>query len=240
MEEKNELNDILLQSDNDSGSKNNMLLIIAALLIIFFLGVVGYKIVSDTSGSSKLPTKVSTGAKSDNFSKIDVKTNDNLKPEGKDPIEKQKEDDFNKKLEEIRAKYQKEADQAKTEETAKENIPSLPVETKITPEPQKEAAKKPEPKKITPVKTVKSEKTSSKRNNYYVQIGSFTKKPSKDILGNITKKGFNYKLRKAAKDGKKYTRLYVGPYKTKKEAEKAMAKIEKSLKVDGAFVKKDY
>lgn len=239
MEEKNELNDILLQSENDSSGKSNILLIIAAVLIIFFLGVVGYKIVSDTSGGSKaLPTKVSTGAKSEGFSKMTVNQTNGMAPTAKDPIEEQREKELDAKLQEIKKKYQQDT---KTVETK----PTLPVEEKIP-----AVTTKPAPKKLTPIKKEKVQKPVQKtaakkaktRSNYYVQLGSYFKKPSKKFLSNITKNGFKYKIHytKSKKDNKYHYRLYVGPYKSKGKAKSELQQVKKKLKVDRAFVIKDY
>ncbi|MCV6607151.1 MAG: SPOR domain-containing protein [Campylobacterales bacterium] len=243
MEEKNELNDILLQADDDKNNKGNMLLVVAAVLIIFFLGVIGYKIVSDTSGQ-KLPTKVNTSAKSDDFSKVPMKQTKDTVPTGKDPIEAKKEEEFNKKLAEIKAKYQQDTKKAETKKTVTPPPPALPVETKVPTEKPKPVVKteqkkkpvvKPKPKPKQTTKTTKSKGSY----NYYVQLGSFKKKPSKDMLKTISKKGFKYRLKKVNVKGATYTRLYVGPYKNKTEAKAWQKKIEKRLKVTNTLVKKD-
>ena len=59
------------------------------------------------------------------------------------------------------------------------------------------------------------------------------------MLSLIEKKGFKYVLKPVTVNGKTFTRLYVGPYRDRKEAQAYQKKIEAALKVTNTLVKKD-
>lgn len=244
MEEKNELNDILLQSDEeDKKDKSNLLLIAAAVLIVFFLGVIGYKILSDTSGKQKaLPTQSKITAKSDDFSKMDVEKKEfKAMPKEKEVIA---QDEIDAKLAKIKESFKKDLEVVKEKETQKEApkpIALKPVEKKEAPKPVAKVVEKPAPKPVVKPVATPTTKTQ-KRDKFYIQVGSFQNSPSKKMLDAITSKGYSYKLRKMKNnnDGKTYTRLYVGPYSNKREAASALINAKKDIGLANAFVIRDY
>ena len=73
---------------------------------------------------------------------------------------------------------------------------------------------------------------------FFIQIGAFSKSPSKKYLANITKKGYSYKVHKITIKNKIYNKILVGPYKTRKVAELNLAKTRKNLKNPKAYVLK--
>ncbi len=248
MEDKNDLNDILLQSEEEEKKdKSNMLLIAAAVLIVFFLGVIGYKVLSDTNGKSgSLPTQNNTGAKSDGFSKVDVEQAELKSPTTQ---ESAPADDIDAKISKIKESFQKDLQKAKEQE-ATEKETQKPVQLKpVQPEPKAEPTK-PAPKTTPPQATQKTtpkpepkqtaQPTAQKREKFYIQVGSYKKGPNKDLLKTVSDKGYNYKLRKAIKDSTEYTRLYIGPYSNKREAASALIKVSKDIGLSNAFVIRDY
>jgi DedD protein len=83
--------------------------------------------------------------------------------------------------------------------------------------------RKPAPKPAAPVK-----KPVAKSGSYYIQVGSFTQKPSSRFLSVITNSGFRYIL----KGGK----LLVGPYSSDAAARRDLPRGKSKIN-KGAFVK---
>jgi DedD protein len=110
--------------------------------------------------------------------------------------------------------------------------PATPIET-----PKQELAKAPEPKIETPKpESVKAEVKAPVSGNYFVQIGVFSDPDNvKQMQDKLSAKGLKTRadLIDTAK-GKK-TRLRVGPFADKKEAESALEKT-KSLNLTGMIV----
>jgi DedD protein len=81
-------------------------------------------------------------------------------------------------------------------------------------------------------------KVNGKLRGYFVQIGAFTKQPTKKFLSNILAKGYNYKIYSITIKGKKFNKVLIGPYPTKQIALKNRAKIRKAFKNPGAYILK--
>jgi DedD protein len=81
---------------------------------------------------------------------------------------------------------------------------------------------------------VKSTSTTSQA--YYIQVGSFTKIPSKQFLGIIKNSGFNYKITPKAANGTK--KLLIGPYKNRASANDALARVKDRINKNAFVVKK--
>ena len=122
----------------------------------------------------------------------------------------------NEQISEKPVKEENLTSQAATEESVhKTDIP--------TPETAVAEMKEPLPKKKDSLP--KAVETSSA---YYVQVGAFTKQPSKQFLSVITKNGFSYKLKKG--------KLLIGPYNNKAAAKRDLPKIKDKIN-KGAFIK---
>ena len=86
-----------------------------------------------------------------------------------------------------------------------------------------------QPKKSNPVAKKRAPVAQpSSRGNYYIQVGSFSNKPSQQFLSIITKSGFRYKL----KAGK----LLIGPYSSRATAQSNLPKVKDRIS-KGAFIK---
>lgn len=81
---------------------------------------------------------------------------------------------------------------------------------------------------------VKSEPASSEA--YYIQVGSFTKTPSKQFLGIIKNSGFNYKITPVAANGTK--KLLIGPYNSRASADSALAGVKDRINKNAFVVKR--
>jgi len=71
--------------------------------------------------------------------------------------------------------------------------------------------------------------------SFYVQVGSFSGEPNKNLLYKITRAGYHYKLIGFPVNGKQISKLLIGPYRTRSDAVALLAKVKKEIKKD-AFI----
>lgn len=83
-----------------------------------------------------------------------------------------------------------------------------------------------------------SKSTVASKTGYFVQVGAFSKAPSKKYLDNIKSHGYSYKLHKVTVKGKNFTKVLIGPYKGRSTATNNMVKIKAKLGITSAFVLK--
>lgn len=129
------------------------------------------------------------------------------------------------------------------QETKKIEPAKKVVEKKVNPVVQK----KPEPviysqpkRKVViqePKETNFTKKTT-KVSGYYIQIGSFSKKPSVNYLKNIKNKGYSYTVHPMNIKGKIYNKVLVGAYPTRDVAKSKLSKVRRDFKVPGAYILK--
>jgi len=97
---------------------------------------------------------------------------------------------------------------------------------------RKKASVKPAPETARPVvkhsKPAHVAKKSESSPVYYIQVGSFSKKPSSQFLSVITRNGFHYQLR----NGK----LLVGPYRSDSAAREDLPRVKNKIN-KSAFIK---
>ena len=139
-----------------------------------------------------------------------------------------------KEYEEIRLARIEEEKVAKEKAAQVKVVPPVtkPVPTPV-PAPIIEKAKvKPTGKPVNvPVRS-----TSTSSQTYYIQVGSFTKTPSRQFLGIIKKSGFNYKITPKAANGTK--KLLIGPYRNRTSANSALARVKDRINKNAFVVKK--
>ncbi|WP_457562875.1 SPOR domain-containing protein [Caminibacter pacificus] len=136
--------------------------------------------------------------------------------------------------------------------TTQNNTQTQKPKPQITQEPVKNVkpqAKEQKTQKITkkPVKVTKPAVTTKPKKvaygKYYVQVAALLRnaKPNKKFLALLKKYGFNYKYIHTyiVKNGEKIkvTKILVGPYKTRSDAKRALAKIKREV-TQNAFIYK--
>jgi len=115
----------------------------------------------------------------------------------------------------------------KREEVKKEIVKSKPrVEEKLKPKPVKE--KKVE-KKVEK-KIEKKPKNHSLEGSYYIQVGSFSHKPSDRFLSVITNSGFSYKLHSSGK-------LLIGSYSSRANANIDLPRVKDRINKSAFVIK---
>jgi len=221
MDEKNELSDIVLNKGGSSNSNKKIILAIATLGVVLIVVVMLMNSIN-SKGTSNLPQAVLPPEP-----KAQVASENALE---KEPLfedvpvvqEKQQEDT---NLDHIAKKLKQESAETQVE-TIEEPVKSTPVVQK-----QKRVVKA----KVSPKKVKKTpQKVATFEHAYFVQVGSFSKyRPNKKFLNSITRLGYKYSYHKV----KNINKVLVGPFNTRKEANKAKA-VLRSKVVRGAFLVK--
>lgn len=132
-----------------------------------------------------------------------------------------------------------------------DSVPDAPQTTTAVKTVQKQVATKPqvvETKSTVSKEQVKIEKkipqlppvkaTTSKVSGYYIQVGAFTKQPSKTLLNEISSKGYRYAIHPVNVKGTMYNKVIIGPYPTRNIANQKLPEVKRSLKRSGAYIVK--
>lgn len=222
MEEKNELNDIILNKGANSGSNKKIVLAVAALGVVLIIVVLLMNSIT-SSGTDNLPQAV-------------------LPPEPQIQAQNEiEEEPLFEEVEVIQDESQNNADldqiaQRLKQESQAESSPAETL-TPVTESLKKEQAQTPQAKKPSPA-PVKKQQSAAAVGSYYIQVGSFSKyEPNKEFLQSITSKGFRYQYHKVTANSKTLTKVLVGPFQTEKEARDALRTVRSSIEA-GAFLTK--
>jgi len=217
MNDKNELNDIILNKGNATNSNKKIILAVATLGIILIIVVMLMNSLS-SNGTDNLPKAV-------------------LPPEPQQQVAQDNTDEpLFEDVDVVEEKTSSDADLDKIAKKLKQESlkEDLAVEEVATPAP------KPEVKKVVkhtvkkqPVANV-AQVQASNSIVYYIQVGSFSRyEPNKKFLNSITSLGYKYKYHKVGNTNK----VLVGPFKNSNDAKKARH-ILRSKVEPGAFLVK--
>jgi DedD protein len=220
MEEKNELNDIILNKGSATNSNKKIILAIATLGVILIIVVMLMNSLN-SNGTDNLP-QVALPPEPQSQTVADIDEEPLF--EEVEVIEESPENE-NKDLTQIAQKLKEESMQEEiVVETpvVKQAVEKQVVKKKTAPKAKKQVVKK----KTTP------KATSGVK--YFIQVGSFsTYEPNKKFLGSIKKLGYNYEYHKVGKLNK----VLVGPFKTSNEAKNARRTLRAKVE-PGAFLVK--
>jgi DedD protein len=233
MEEKNELNDIILNKGNGANQNKKIILAVATLGVVLIIVVMLMNSLT-SSGTDNLPQAV-------------------LPPEPKiaQTAPQAEEDPLFEEVEVVQENTQTNdnldqiAQKLKAESRQEVEVVATPVaEEEIKPQPVKEEAKKavaqPKPaQQQTQAKPAQQQvQAKPATGSYYIQVGSFsTYEPNKQFLKSITDKGFKYTYHKVNVGGKTVNKVLVGPFGSEKEARNALRSVRTSIEA-GAFLTK--
>jgi len=73
---------------------------------------------------------------------------------------------------------------------------------------------------------------------YFIQIGAFTKEPNRNLLNNISNKGYSYTVYQLTIKGKLYNKVLIGSYKSRSDALSKLSKIKSDFNNPSAYVLK--
>ena len=215
MEEKNELNDIILNKGGESNGNKKIILAVATLGVILIIVVMLMNTLT-SDGTDNLPQAV-------------------LPPEPNIKSAQQNADES--LFEEVEVIQEDKQDGDSLDKIA-QRLKQESKEEKTVAPPAVKPEKKETPKKVVETKKETPEVKSKPSQTYYIQVGSFSKyEPNKKFLKSITDKGFSYKYHKVTKDSKTLNKVLVGPFNSEKEARSALRTIRTSVEA-GAFLTK--
>ncbi|MCK4875895.1 MAG: SPOR domain-containing protein [Sulfurimonas sp.] len=219
MEEKNELNDIILNKGGSSTGNKKIILAVATLGVILIIVVMLMNALT-SKGTDNLPQAVlppepqqqaKTAVDEPLFEEVEV-------------IQETKQN--NDSLDKIAQKLK--------EESIKEKAKPVVVEAPKQEVVKKEIAKVVTEKIAAPVPTTKAVTSGT----YYIQVGSFAKyQPNKKFLDSISKLGYKYKFHKITRDSKVLNKVLVGPFPDEAQARKALRTVRTNIEA-GAFLTK--
>ncbi len=220
MNEKNELNDIILNKSDSTNSNKKIILAVATLGVILIVVVMLMNSLS-SNGTDNLPQAVLPP-------QPQTTTNNDVaeqEPLFEDIEVIEEADTTDNDLDMIAQKLKEESLQEKS----------------IAPVKRAEVVKKAKVAKVVKKrekvyqKSVQKEHVVTKeKGSYYVQVGSFSKyKPNKKFLNTISSLGYKYRYYKV----KNLNKVLVGPFKTQKDARNARKKLRSKVE-PGAFLVK--
>ncbi len=218
MEEKNELNDIILNKGGSASNNKKIILAVATLGIILIVVIMLMNTLA-SKGTDNLPQAV---LPPEPKTKVTQELTEEPLFEEIEVVEEQAPN--NDDLDKIAQRLKKES-LATQENTSKEKAPAVSVKTPVQ-------------AKNVEKKTVQKQKPTPAVHAYYVQVGSFSKyEPNKKFLKSITDKGYSYKYHKVTVNSKILNKVLVGPFPSEKEARSALRTIRSSIE-PGAFLVK--
>lgn len=263
MEEKNELNDIILNKNSKSNNTKKILLSIATFAIILIVVVV---IMNQIGGAkeSSLPhapkpyvavveevveepqmeePEQSVELKSelhDEDNTVEEKKPVVIEPEttavipdGKDETERIVEEVFEDPTIIKEPEYTT-AVQPKTLKAVKPAEKSVPKQVVKPSAPRPSGKYDPKSKRVVTTEPAYTAETGK----YYIQVGSFAKyAPSKSFLDKISNRGYTYTYHKVTRNGNTLNKVLVGPFRTESAAREALPVIKRSVE-PGAFLTK--
>ncbi len=237
MEEKSELNDIILNKNSSSLGNKKIVLAVATLGIILILVVMLMNSLA-SSGNDNLPQVIlppepqkETKAVTDEplFEDVNV-------------IQETTQD--NVSLDQIAQKLKEESVKDTSKTQAQSNTATAAAEEPKKAETVKAETTKTTTQKAPTVKTAAKEPPSEPRtataspSGHYIQVGSFSKiEPNKKFLDSITNLGYKYKFHPVTINSKVISKVLVGPFESEAEARKALKNVRASVEA-GAFLTK--
>lgn len=240
----NELGDILLQNSNSDHQDNKKKYIVLgiALVLLFVITIVIIRLISTDSTSNDVKPQEQAVLDQD-------------KALNDDKIQQEYQQILNDKLKKVDGAMTQLPDNAnadvKTLESQEESLPvkeeqanplNIKDEPAVMEEPEqviktapKTVKKEVVQPKATPAPTTKPTATSSAK-GLFVQIGAYSQKPTEKFLADIEAKGFTYKMYSVTVKGQELTKLLIGPYKSRTDAQNNLSTIRKTFGAPGAFI----
>lgn len=234
MEEKSELNDIILNKSSASANSRRVVLAVATLGIVLILVVMLMNTLT-SSNTDNLPQAV-----------LPPEPQKETKATAGEPLFEdvkviQEANKESGSLDEIaqRLKQESTKEGTSTQQTAQAQQATPEVDKKTEQKKVTEAKKVTPPKEsVTEQKALPPSSSSTTPSGYYVQVGSFSKnQPNREFLDSITKLGYGYTFHKIANNATPLSKVLVGPFSNEAEARKALKNIRISVE-PAAFLTK--
>lgn len=215
MNDKNELNDIILNKGGTANSNKKIILAVATLGVILIIVVMLMNSLS-SNGTDNLPQAA-------------------LPPEPQaQVVEDEADEPLFEEVEVIEEDSNSDANLDQIAQKLKEESMREEEVIVVAPKPVQKVA----PKKVVAKKVEAPVVKSTSGITYYIQVGSFSKyQPNKKFLKSISDLGFNYKYHKVTRNSKTLNKVLVGPFSTSKAAKDARRVLRAKVE-PGAFLVK--
>ena len=215
MEEKNELNDIILNKGSGVSGNKKIILVIATLGVILIIVVMLMNSLT-SKGTDNLPQAV-LPPEPQNMPAKQIQE----EPLFEDVVVEEENKKGTENLDDIAQRLKKESQKQVVSKIKKAPTAKHVAVKKVTPKP-------------VHAKTIKS--TSDK--SYFIQVGSFARyEPDAKFLKSITDKGFKYQYYKVTIKAKTINKVLIGPFNSEKDARTALRTIRSNIE-SGAFLVK--
>ena len=255
-----DLDDILLEnnSQTNNNNKKKYIYLTISLIILFILTITIIQLISEDTKENRLFVKPniekieqdnilsSTDADKKYQQIIDKKTKKTIQKKlNLDTIVKKEIPLPKEKKKTIKKNRTKKVKKTITDVFGMEQKPVIKKTIKSI----KKLKPRPKPKPKPIIKKIQKPITKSvvkskpkiipkKTTGTFVQVGAFTKAPSKKLLNTIKKYGYNYTIVKMTIKGRLYNKVLIGPYTNKQKTSKALSKIKKDLNNKNAYILK--
>lgn len=245
MEEKNELNDIILNKNSSSLGNKKIVLAVATLGIILIIVVMLMNSLA-SSGTENLPQAIlppepqkEAKAVTDEplFEDVNVVQETSQDNSSLDAIAQKLKEESVKDSSNVEPKESSVASAAVAEEFKKEQPKKIETAKVETAKPATKSVVTAKAAAKEPISEPKATATAT-ASGHYIQIGSFSKiEPNKKLLDSITNLGYKYKFHQVTINSKVVNKVLVGPFNSEDEARKALKNVKASVEA-GAFLTK--
>ncbi|ADG92589.1 Sporulation domain protein [Arcobacter nitrofigilis DSM 7299] len=260
---ESELDDILLGASNSSQNKDNKkkyIVLGLVLAVLFLITIIIFRLLDNQTkveddSLTKKETIEQDKPLNDNIEQQYQKiVNEKLKSiedlnnktekQNKDITEAMDLNNIQKEEKKVEAPKPLEKDVEKVKELKKDifNVESKTTEKKV--ETPKAVVKKPivkkEVVKPTPKPVVKTTKKvlTNEPSGTFIQVGAFSKNIDKKYMDNLRKSKFKYVFYKVNVKGTTFTKVLVGPFKSRSDAINNMNNVKSKLNISSAFIMK--
>ena len=216
MEENNELDNLIIQTEKPSGLKKLLLAAAILLLVLIIIILVTKSLIQPEEkpqSSIILPpeptVQTQPPAKEPLFEEVPIEEEQPAEEQVKQVIEKVKEEQPTTEGAKAEAPAPEKA--PVTEEVIEK--PAAPAET-VTQKPKA----KPKPKPAV------------SKGRYFIQVGAFFRyPPNRKFLKSIENEGLHYVIVEGTRAGKPYKKVLIGPYATKAAAKADLGRVKKRI-----------
>jgi DedD protein len=257
--QNNNVEDILLDTSTNNDNKKKYIVLGFGLILLFIITVLVIRLISNSETENQLDdmnTVNTETVKEDILNKIDSneeyqkvidrkmaleESNEIAKKQKKVMneilIPEQKIDNVplvldtpKEKIKEKRDLFELDKAALKVAKPIKREVKKV-VKPKVLEKPKRQTL-------VPPAKEKNFTKNVNSLNGYFVQIGAFTKAPNKNLLKDISKKGYSYTVYQLMIKGRLYNKVLIGSYKNRADAVRKLNQIKLDFKNPNAYVLK--
>lgn len=227
-----ELDDLLIsdiQEEDEKETKSKKIILLVAIGIVIFAIIILIVYMMQSGSKNEVDTNAQTNKPVEEAQLPTMAKEEQNTDFGQVPIQSQNtsnsDEQFQKIIDQIKA-------QQKEQQEALPNPPKEQVALETNQENKQNTIKSSETKNVTTTAEDSKKQEVGIAKGFYIQVGSFSKSPNQKILQTIKELNFSHQMQKAGGA----TRLLIGPFATKEEAQKNLPVIKDKINKD-AFIK---